>query len=148
LEPDSESELVEALEPDSEPEPIEPFEPEPVAEAEPEPEPEPAMATAHAPIEDRDEEPPPRRIVDLGAYEVEPVSAPTTTLEPREPALAATGAAADKSGLLGAVRAAFVRNKGAHEHEFVEAPGGIGIIRHICNECGYISIGVNDTEVG
>jgi hypothetical protein len=144
LEP--EPEPVAVAEPESEPEP----EPEPVAVAEPEPEPLPVAAavSAPAPIEDRDELPP-RRIVDLGAYEeVDPVSAPTTTLHPMEPALVATAAAADKSGLLGAVRAAFVRNKGAHEHEFVEAPGGIGIIRHICNECGYISIGVNDTEVG
>jgi hypothetical protein len=29
-------------------------------------------------------------------------------------------------------------------HEFVEAPGGIGIVRQICAECGYISIGVTD----
>ncbi len=74
---------------------------------------------------------------------------PTAVAPPREPALAlTTPEAGDKSGLFGAVRSAFVRNKGAHEHEFVEAPGGIGIIRHICNECGYISIGVNETDAG
>ena len=50
----------------------------------------------------------------------------------------------EKSGLLGAVRSAFARNKTSHEHEFVEAPGGIGIVRQICADCGYISIGVSD----
>ena len=54
------------------------------------------------------------------------------------------GAVTEKSGLFGAVRAAFVRNKEPHEHEFVEAPGGIGITRRICAECGYISIGTTD----
>ena len=73
-----------------------------------------------------------------------PVSTPS---QPRVPALAATAPAADKSGIFGAVRAAFVRNKGSHEHEFVEAPGGIGIHRNICSECGYISIGVSESEI-
>jgi hypothetical protein len=51
----------------------------------------------------------------------------------------------ERSGLFGAVRSAFARNRGgAHEHQFVEAPGGIGIVRQICAECGYISIGVSD----
>ena len=51
----------------------------------------------------------------------------------------------ERSGLLGAVRSAFTRNRGtAHEHQFVEAPGGIGIVRQICTDCGYISIGVAD----
>jgi hypothetical protein len=50
----------------------------------------------------------------------------------------------EKGGLLGAVRSAFARNKTSHEHEFVEAPGGIGIVRQICADCGYISIGVSD----
>ena len=53
--------------------------------------------------------------------------------------------AGERSGLFGAVRSAFARNKGgAHEHQFVEAPGGIGIVRQICADCGYISIGVAD----
>jgi hypothetical protein len=51
---------------------------------------------------------------------------------------------AERGGLLGAVRSAFARNRVSHQHEFVEAPGGIGIVRQICAECGYISIGVND----
>jgi hypothetical protein len=51
----------------------------------------------------------------------------------------------ERSGLLGAVRSAFARNRGGtHEHQFVEAPGGIGIVRQICADCGYISIGVSD----
>jgi hypothetical protein len=51
----------------------------------------------------------------------------------------------ERGGLFGAVRSAFTRNRGGvHEHEFVEAPGGIGIVRQICAECGYISIGVSD----
>ena len=51
----------------------------------------------------------------------------------------------ERSGLFGAVRSAFARNRGgAHEHQFVEAPGGIGIVRQICADCGYISIGVSD----
>jgi hypothetical protein len=99
--------------------------------------------------DDDHEETPKRLVVDLGAFEVppapdpEPVAAPS---EPRQPALAAAAPVADKSGIFGAVRAAFVRNKGSHTHEFVEAPGGIGIHRNICNECGYISIGVSESE--
>jgi hypothetical protein len=139
-------------------EPIEVFEPgpveipEPVAADEPEPEPAPAVPGLVAELSDTSsdddrEETPKRLVVDLGAYEVppDPVSAPT---QPRVPALATTAPAVDKSGIFGAVRAAFVRNKGSHEHEFVEAPGGIGIHRNICSECGYISIGVSasDTE--
>jgi hypothetical protein len=52
----------------------------------------------------------------------------------------------ERSGLFGAVRSAFARNRGGgpHEHQFVEAPGGIGIVRQICADCGYISIGVSD----
>jgi hypothetical protein len=135
-------------------EPIEVFEPapveipEPVAADEPEPAPAPAAPGLIAELldtssDDDREETPKRLVVDLGVYEVPPVSAPT---QPRVPALAATAPAADKSGIFGAVRAAFVRNKGSHEHEFVEAPGGIGIHRNICSECGYISIGVSESE--
>lgn len=67
-------------------------------------------------------------------------------LEPvRTPVLAGAAIpAAERSGLLGAVRSAFARNRTSHVHEFVEAPGGIGIVRQICAECGYISIGVTD----
>jgi hypothetical protein len=57
----------------------------------------------------------------------------------------APGPEGERSGLFGAVRSAFTRNRAAvHVHEFVEAPGGIGIVRQICAECGYISIGVSD----
>lgn len=65
--------------------------------------------------------------------------------EMREAVFAGAAApAAEKSGLLGAVRSAFARKNTTHIHEFVEAPGGIGIVRQICSECGYISIGVSD----
>lgn len=98
--------------------------------------------------DDRDETPK-RLVVDLGAFEAppEPDAGPVPAKPgPREPALAASTPAADKSGIFGAVRAAFVRNKGSHEHVFVEAPGGIGIHRNICSECGYISIGLSESE--
>ncbi len=76
-------------------------------------------------------------VVDLGELEtVEEQSG-----EP-EPALAGTG---QKSGLMGAVKAAFSKNSGRqHVHEFVEAPAGIGIVRSICSECGYVSISTSD----
>jgi hypothetical protein len=88
-------------------------------------------------------------MVDLGQFEArgrrgpEPVEPPISSSFPKEPAMAAA-VAPDRSGLLGAVRSAFARNKVAHEHQFVEAPGGIGIVRQICAECGYISIGLSD----
>ncbi|HSO49238.1 MAG TPA: hypothetical protein VLS86_01710 [Acidimicrobiia bacterium] len=88
-------------------------------------------------------------VVDLGPYEARgrrdtgPVAPPTSSPSPKEPAMAAA-VPPDKSGLMGAVRSAFARNKVAHEHQFVEAPGGIGIVRQICAECGYISIGLSD----
>jgi hypothetical protein len=94
-------------------------------------------------------------VVDLGHFEdgAEPEGADEALDTPeetvpvesvKEPALAGAPAPpSERSGLLGAVRSAFAR-KVTHEHEFVEAPGGIGIIRQICAECGYISIGVSD----
>jgi hypothetical protein len=55
------------------------------------------------------------------------------------------GAAKDRSGLMGAVRAAFARGGSRdHDHQFVEAPGGIGITRYVCEECAYVSIAVGD----
>ena len=86
-------------------------------------------------------------VVDLGRYEdrdAESGQAVTQPTKERQPALAATAPETERGGLFGAVRSAFVRNRAPHEHEFVEAPGGIGIVRQICAECGYISIGVND----
>ena len=81
-------------------------------------------------------------VVDLDHLHVDE----TASLEPDLELLFAGAPApeGEKSGLLGAVRSAFARNKTSHEHEFVEAPGGIGIVRQICAECGYISIGVAD----
>ncbi len=61
----------------------------------------------------------------------------------REPALVAPSG--QKSGLMGAVRAAFARSGGRnHVHDFVEAPGGIGMTRSICRECGFVSISTSD----
>jgi len=132
------------------PEPLVAAEPEPEPASEPEPAPEiPELIRELLDTTDDDapDEPPKRLVVDLGAYEAPASPAPATTpTEPRVPALAITAPAPDRSGIFGAVRAAFVRSKGSHEHEFVEAPGGIGIIRHICSECGYISIGVSELD--
>jgi hypothetical protein len=90
-------------------------------------------------------------VVDLGRFEgrrrsdAAPSSDPPAPPAPREPALAvASPDPSERGGLLGAVRSAFVRSKVVHEHEFTEAPGGIGIVRQICAECGYISIGLSD----
>lgn len=127
-----EPEPVAEQEPDEEPEPVleepEP-EPEPVAEAAPDEEPEPAVVAA-APV------------VDLSNLEHEPESLPDPDKEPtgavRQPAMA--GAARQRGGLMGAVRAAFRSSSREHDHQFVEAPGGIGITRYVCEECGYVSI--------
>lgn len=90
-------------------------------------------------------------VVDLGHYEARgrpesgPEDEPPSPHPPKQPVLTgAPTAPPERSGLMGAVRSAFARNKVPHEHEFVEAPGGIGIVRQICAECGYISIGVSD----
>ena len=75
-------------------------------------------------------------VVDLGEFEVPP------SQDQPEPAL--TGAD-QKSGLRGAVRAAFTRSGGKnHVHDFVEAPAGIGLTRSICSECGFVSISTSD----
>ncbi len=85
-------------------------------------------------------------VVDLGEFEDEPPSEepvveetkpPSPPQPPPEPALTGTE---EKSGLMGAVRAAFNRTSRDHVHDFTEAPGGIGIVRYICRECGYVSI--------
>lgn len=128
--------------PEPEPEPVFAAEPEPVFAAEPEPvfaaEPEPAEESAET------------GMVDLSDLE-ETVSAPPQTSAPApapmpapatapEPALAAVAAGRDRSGLMGAVRSAFKTGAKDHEHQFIEAPGGIGIVRYVCEECGYVSI--------
>jgi hypothetical protein len=84
----------------------------------------------------------PEMVVDLDHLHIDE----STSLEPDLELLfaGAPSPEGEKSGLLGAVRSAFARNKTSHEHEFVEAPGGIGIVRQICADCGYISIGVSD----
>jgi hypothetical protein len=144
-----------ALEPD-ELEPVGILEPavlEPVElEREPEPVPEvPELVNEllSTSTEDQRDDTAKRLVVDLGAYEVATAPAPEPVASPTRagmPALAAAAPVADRSGIFGAVRAAFVRNKGSHMHEFVEAPGGLGITRNICSECGYISLGVSETD--
>jgi hypothetical protein len=147
--PESESEpeplpepVAEESEPDEEPEPVL-EEPEPVAEV-PEPEPERVL---EEPETEPDEEPEPAvvgapPVVDLNDLEHETESLPDPDKEPaaaaRQPAMA--GAARQRGGLMGAVRAAFRSSSREHEHQFVEAPGGIGITRYVCEECGYVSI--------
>lgn len=83
-----------------------------------------------------------RYVVDLGAFE-DSDEEPRDARAPSAPEPALAGAP-EKGGIMGAVRAAFVRGRPDHDHEYVEAPGGIGIIRHICTECGHISIGTSD----
>ena len=89
--------------------------------------------------------------VDLGRYEdardASPVDDDDTPPEEgqpaeREPVL--VGTTQEKSGLLGAVRSAFVRSRAPHEHVFVDAPGGMGLTRQICADCGHISIRSDD----
>ncbi|MCH7900706.1 MAG: hypothetical protein IH818_07320 [Acidobacteria bacterium] len=89
-------------------------------------------------------------VVDLGEFE-EPATEPDPEPDPEpdldgdlspEPALA--GAPREKSGIMGAVKSAFGRKGRNHVHQLVEVPGGIGIGRSICEECGYVSISSSD----
>jgi len=68
----------------------------------------------------------------------EPVGAGSSTV-PRPPSAGASSAR-ERGGLMGAVRAAFRSGSRDHSHQFIEAPGGIGITRYVCEECGYVSI--------
>jgi hypothetical protein len=81
-------------------------------------------------------------VVDLGQYEADDAARAGRRTAPvapsTEPALA--GASKDKRGIMGAVKAAFRSGPRDHTHQFVEAPGGIGITRYVCEECGYVSI--------
>ena len=155
--PVPEPQPVVEMEPAPEPEPVsvvemEP-EPEPVVEMEPAPEPEPApvveMEPEPAPEPEPEPEPEPAsvrsQVLDLNDYEKSLTSAPgvATTLQPDlEPALA--GLSKDRRGIMGAVKAAFRAGSRDHVHQFIEAPGGIGITRFVCEECGYVSIGAGD----
>lgn len=66
-----------------------------------------------------------------------------STATPGDPA-GRVEAAPKERGLLGAVKGAFSRGATAHEHDFVTAPGSLGISRSICTECGFVSIGTSD----
>lgn len=104
----------------------------------------PVSATAAVEVPEPEEAmdevvPTPETVLDLDELETVPEAVPPAA---PEPAMAGAGA---KSGLMGAVRAAFSKNSGReHVHEFVEAPAGIGIVRSICSECGYVSISTSD----
>ncbi|HXV72493.1 MAG TPA: hypothetical protein VEB69_13970 [Acidimicrobiia bacterium] len=157
VEPEPEPEPVVEREPEPEPEPVVEREPEPEREpvAPPEPEPEPEPEPQPEPVT-RDEPAmePAGGVLNLNEYEsgedrggssgVAAPLAPRPGPEPEpEPALA--GAAKErKGGIMGAVKAAFRSGPRDHEHQFIEAPGGIGITRYVCEECGYVSISVGD----
>ena len=82
-------------------------------------------------------------VVDLGEMESgQPGTRQPSPKPAGEPVMAA---AAEKSGIMGAVRSAFSRNGGKnHVHDFTEAPGGIGMVRYICRDCGFVSISSSD----
>ena len=84
-------------------------------------------------------------VVDLGAFEDPDEQDPADSgrEDAPEPVLAAT-TSPGRGGIIGAVKSAFVRNRSEHTHEYVEAPGGLGIVRQICAECGHISIGMSE----
>ncbi len=121
---------------------------EQVEETEEVPESQPASEPTDEPVE----EPVPASsadgtVVDLAELEDEPPEGgaetspePVKDSEP-EPAMAGTSR---QGGLMGAVRAAFGRGAREHTHDFVEAPGGLGIARSICRDCGYVSISTED----
>ena len=119
-------------------------EPEPVAEvAEVVPEPEPEAAPEPEPT--TEEKVAAGSVVDLSDLEETPAPIPSLDTDVPAPEPAMAGAAKDRSGLMGAVRAAFARGGSRdHDHQFVEAPGGIGITRYVCEECAYVSIAVGD----
>ncbi len=119
-----------AAETEPEPEP-EALEPEPEA-LEPEPEPEPTAEEAAAAYVD---------LIDIEVPEAEVAAPPPPVRVPRpEPEPAMAGSSKDKRGIMGAVKAAFGTGTRDHTHSFVEAPGGLGITRYVCEECGYVSI--------
>jgi hypothetical protein len=139
-------------EPEAEPEPVP--EPEPITASEPVPEPEqfapPEPASVFAKEAASVETPPRTEVLDLKDLErtrsePKPAAPPpqrvvNEPVDQPEPAMA--GTAKDRSGLMGAVKAAFKTSTREHQHQFIEAPGGIGITRYVCEECGYVSISV------
>jgi len=76
----------------------------------------------------------------IGAGESPPPASSPTPVPEAQPEPVMAGAGKDRSGLMGAVRAAFKSGPKDHDHQFIEAPGGIGIVRYVCEECGYVSI--------
>ena len=137
-------------EPEAQPVPESQREPEaqPVPESQREPEAQPVPESVFRP--EPEPEPPRTGMVDLNDLEVERAAPPPPTPAPAarvlspspdpEPAMAGAEAVKDRSGLMGVVRAAFKSGTKDHDHQFIEAPGGIGITRYVCEECGYVSI--------
>jgi hypothetical protein len=88
-------------------------------------------------------------VVDLSDLEeddggTEADETPTEPTPEPQPALAGVAPTRERGGLRGAVRAAFARGTKEHDHQFIVAPGGIGITRYVCEICGYVSISVED----
>lgn len=53
----------------------------------------------------------------------------------------------EEAGLRAAIRSLFGKGtKTVHEHSFVESTTAVGIVRRVCLECGYVSIGVAERE--
>lgn len=122
--------------------------PSPVADPDPEPDPV-AVAAASSPPGTEPPDESRSGMLDLSnledetglpAEEVPAPTPPTRHVPAPEPAMAAAAPGRDRSGLMGAVRSAFKTGARDHEHQFIEAPGGIGIVRYVCEECGYVSI--------
>jgi hypothetical protein len=103
-----------------------------VAAEEPEPEPSSAGVLDLKELEETQTE--------AGDDKVEVPSAPPVSSPRTQPEPALAGASKDRGGLMGAVKAAFRSGPKHHEHQFIEAPGGMGITRYVCEECGYVSI--------
>jgi hypothetical protein len=76
----------------------------------------------------------------IGAVASPPPTSSAASASQIQPEPVMAGAGKDRSGLMGAVRAAFKSGPKDHDHQFIEAPGGIGIVRYVCEECGYVSI--------
>lgn len=54
----------------------------------------------------------------------------------------------EEAGLRAAIRSLFGKGtKTVHEHSFVESTTAVGIVRRVCLECGYVSIGVAEREI-
>ncbi|HZD24330.1 MAG TPA: hypothetical protein VE569_13155, partial [Acidimicrobiia bacterium] len=145
-ETDMEESMLPTVEPvaDSQPEPAEhqpepgsvEFEPEaspPVAE----PESEPGLVDADSgPVEGELDAARFRRRPSLIPDAAEIETGPTEPVPQSQSDIVAGPRMKRSEGIMGAVRAAFRGGPGDHKHQFIEAPGGTGITRYVCEECG------------